>query len=134
MPEKDAVSLANLIVSMPCWYWTALVILSLFYAYRAIIEINVRIKNKLEPEMTITERIIVRDIQEILFKIFFTASGFISLFVANHIFYSLKSFNEIGVGTAILLIFLLIWGVSGVSGYLTYLIIKGIFPGFKGSQ
>jgi hypothetical protein len=39
-----------------------------------------------------------------------------------------KSINEIGVGTAIILIFLIIWGISGISGYLTYLIVSGKFP------
>jgi len=67
----------------------------------------------------------------ILFKVVFTVSGFMALFIANYIFSSLKSVNDIGAGTAILLIFLIIWGITGVSGYLTFLIVSGKFPTLK---
>jgi len=73
-------------------------------------------------------KVIYAYIQEILFKIIFTVSGFIALLIVNYIFSSVKSINEIGVGTAIILIFLIIWGISGISGYLTYLIVSGKFP------
>jgi membrane-bound ClpP family serine protease len=73
-------------------------------------------------------KVIYSYIQEILFKFIFTVSGFVALLVANYIFSSLKSISDIGVGTAIILVFLIIWGISGVSGYLTFLIVYGKFP------
>ncbi|MGD1151999.1 MAG: hypothetical protein ABR911_03885 [Syntrophales bacterium] len=82
-----------------------------------------------DTTMSRTEKVIIDYIQEILFKVVFTASGFIALLIANDIFLSLKSFDNVAVGTTILLIFLVIWGICGVSGYLTYLIISGKFLG-----
>jgi hypothetical protein len=77
------------------------------------------------------QKVIISYIQEFLFKVVFTVSGFMALFIANYIFSSLKSVNDIGAGTAILLIFLIIWGITGVSGYLTFLIVSGKFPRLK---
>ena len=67
-------------------------------------------------------------IQEILFKVIFTASSFIALLIVDYIFSSVKSINEIGAGTAIILVFLIFWGIVGISGYLTHLIVSGKLP------
>jgi hypothetical protein len=72
-------------------------------------------------------------IQEFLFKIIFTASSFLSLAIAYGIFSSIQSPADISAGTAVLLVFLFVWGVLGLSGYLTGLILAGKFPGIKGS-
>lgn len=50
------------------------------------------------------------------------------MLVANYMFSTLTSIDDIGAGTAILLVFLIIWGVTGISGYLTHLIVSGKFP------
>jgi hypothetical protein len=51
-----------------------------------------------------------------------------ALFVANYVFSSIKSLSDVGTGTAILLIFLIFWGITGIGGYLTYLVVAGKFP------
>jgi hypothetical protein len=122
-------SLADIIVKMPWWYLLALILFSLYYAIRGVME--QRIQTPSSPPLSKTERVIIRYVQEFIFKVVFTASGFIALFIANFIFSSLESVSEIEAGTAILLIFLFIWGITGVSGYLTFLVITGRFPGGK---
>jgi stalled ribosome rescue protein Dom34 len=111
---------------MPWWYFSIMILFSLFYAIRGLLaEMN---KYAKKEDLSQVFKVIYAYIQEILFKIIFTSSGFIALLIVNYIFSSVKSINEIGVGTAIILIFLIIWGISGISGYLTYLVIAGKFP------
>ena len=119
-------SITDIILKMPCWYFLIMILFSLFYAIRGLMaEMQ---KYAKEESLSPAFKAIYAYIQEILFKIIFTASGFIALLMVNYIFSSVKSINEIGVGTAIILIFLIIWGISGISGYLTYLVVSGKFP------
>jgi hypothetical protein len=121
-------SIVDIIMTMPWWYLLILIVFSLYYATRGIME---QMVSHAEGPYNTVQKVIIAYVQEFLFKVIFTASGFMALFIANYIFLSLKSFNEIGAGTAILLIFLFIWGISGVSGYLTFLIVSGRFPTLK---
>jgi len=118
-------SISDIVMKTPCWYHLILIIFSIYYAIRGVLYM----KKYGDTTMSRTEKVIIDYIQEILFKVVFTASGFIALLIANDIFLSLKSFDNVAVGTTILLIFLVIWGICGVSGYLTYLIISGKFLG-----
>jgi len=122
-------SIANIIMEMPWWYLTILIVFSLYYAIRGIME---QIFIHASVPYSKMQKVIIAYIQEFLFKVIFTASGFVALFIANYIFSSLKSINDIGAGTAILLIFLIFWGITGISGYLTFLIVSGKFPSLKG--
>lgn len=118
-------SIADIIMKMPCWYLLMLILFSLYYAIRGIMEQKII---HAAGTLSQVQKVIISYIQEFLFKVVFTVSGFIALFIANYIFSSLKSVHDIGAGTAILLIFLIIWGITGVSGYLTFLIVSGKFP------
>ena len=121
-------SITDILIKMPVWYIFILVVFSLYYAIRGVME---QVVYYPENRLGLTTKIIIRYIQEFLFKIIFTSSGFIALFIVNYIFLSLNSINDIGMGTAILLIFLIIWGITGISGYLTFLIVSGKFPTIK---
>jgi hypothetical protein len=126
-------SLADAILKMPCWYALILIVFSLYYAIRGVMEqshMNKILEWQKNPNRHATQcqRVIIDYIQEFIFKFVITSSAFLAIFLANHIFISLNSINDIGTGTAVLLIFLLIWGVTGISGYLTFLIITGKFP------
>ena len=123
-------SILELLYEIPWWYYAALIIFSLYYAVRGVVYESFIYK---ESPLSKTERVIVIYIQEFLFKIVFTASSFLSLAIAYKILASLKSLNDIGAGTSVLLVFLFVWGVLGLSGYLTGLILAGKFPGIKGS-
>ena len=121
-------SIAEILVEMPPWYLLMLILLSLYYSIRGIMEqkfINA------DSPLSRYQKLMIFYIQEFLFKFILTASGFIALFIANYIFSSLKSINDIGAGTAILLIFLIFWGITGISGYLPFLILSGKFPAIK---
>ena len=122
-------SIGELFWTMPWWYYVALILFSLYYAIRGVVEQN--IIHKKSP-YSMTQKVIVFYIQEFLFKTVFTVSSFMSLAIVYKIFSSLKSLNDISAGTSVLLIFLFVWGVLGLSGYLTGLILAGKFPGIKG--
>ena len=118
--------ITDIILKMPWWYFLIMILFSLYYAIRGLMSEMQRYAGVegLSPAF----KVIYAYIQEILFKIIFTASSFIALLMVNYIFSMVKSINEIGIGTAIILIFLIIWGISGISGYLTYLVVSGKFP------
>lgn len=119
-------SLANVVMKTPWWYFLIPVPFSLYYAVRGIME-----QQKLyavDFSWSRSQKIMILYIQEVLFKVISTVSGFMALFIANYIFSSIKSVNEIRTGTAVLLIFLFTWGVLGISGYLTWLIVLGKPP------
>jgi hypothetical protein len=127
-------SIIAFILKMPCWYVLILIVFSLFYAIREIMERIIRLsndgkKNNKKDIITTQERVIIYYVRDFLSQVIFTSSSFIALFIANDIFSSLKSFNDISSGTAILLIFLIIWGIAGASGYLGYIIVAGKFRG-----
>jgi len=121
----------GILSSMPWWYFLALLLFSLYYGVRGVLE---EIQRHGQSQSTTMQKILIVYVQEFLFKIIFTVSGFFALSVAYHIFASLKTLNDISAGTAVLLVFLFVWGVTGVSGYLTFLIVSGRFPGLKGSD
>ena len=121
-------SIVDIVLKIPTWYFILTIVFSLYYAFRGIME--QRFVNAESPWSQF-KKIFYYDIQEFLFKVIMTASGFISLFIANYIVSTLKSFDNIGVGTAILIIFLIVWGITGISGYLPFLIVSGRFPSIK---
>jgi hypothetical protein len=124
----ERIAMREMLLHMRWWYILAAIVFSLYYGIRGIIEESV---NKGNDKYTKSKKIFVAYIQEFLFKVIFTMSGFFALSLAYNIFVSLKSLNEISAGTVVLLVFLFIWGVTGVAGYLTFLIVSGKFPGQK---
>ena len=121
-------SITSILIEIPYWYFLMLILFSLYYSIRGIME--QKFINANSP-LNWLQKLMIFYVQEFLFKFILTASGFLSLFVANHIFSSLKSINDIGAGTAILLIFLIVWGLTGITGYLTFLLVSGKFPAIK---
>lgn len=124
-------SIVDIITRMPYWYLLILILFSLYYSIRGIMEKKKMLSDNKYRDWSFTEKLIIEYVQEFLFKAIFTASGFMALFVANYIFSATKSVTDLSTGTSIILIFLLIWGISGVSGYLPYLVIRGKLPGVK---
>lgn len=135
-------SIIDFIIKMPWWYDLIIILFSLVYAIREIMDRKIRLSkeaNKEAKEATKqgreeviicnTQKIIIYYVRDFLSIIIFTSSSFIALFIANDIFSSLKSFNDISASIAILLIFFIIWGITGASGYLQYVIVSGKFKG-----
>ena len=123
-------SLCNILMKIPGSYYFVIILFSSYYAYRDFLEQRGKLVN---TELSKLEKVVIYYIQGILFKVIVTVSSFMALFIANYIFSTLKSFAEISVGTAALLVFLFMWGVIGACGYLTLFIAKGKVPGVTSS-
>ena len=128
-------SISNIILNMPWWYYLIMFIFTAYYAYRGVRYFKVfgvplsQTEYYKGPTLSLKDKVIIEYIQEILFKVIITISSFISLYVAVYILSLQKApFNEISAGTAALLIFLIIWGIIGISGYLTAFIAAGKIP------
>ena len=116
-----------IIMNMRWWYYPIIIGFSLFYAIQKMIE-----KRNIYPKgIEHKWENCTKYFHQFLSQVIFTVSGFMALFIANYVFSKITSFNDISVGTTILLIFLIIWGITGVSGYLGYLIVSGKFMGLK---
>jgi hypothetical protein len=121
--------LSTIIKAIPFWYWAVSVIFATFYAARGVIEQRVLQREWLEKSAKWYEKYFIIYIQEILFKFTATMSGFISLFMFGYIFPSPDKLKDIDSGMSLLLIFLFVWGITGVTGYLTLFISRGKIPG-----
>lgn len=125
-------SIIDFIKNMTWQYVSILILFSLYYGIR---EVMVRNRFPEDDEKNgkanpfIWKRVTFYYFSDFLSQVIFTISSFIALFIANDVFSKLKSFNDISAGTALLLIFLIIWGITGASGYLQYLIVSGKFRG-----
>ena len=80
------------------------------------------------------QRIILLCIADMVFYVVCTASGFLALFLAVELSARLKDPAEIALGTSVLLVFLAVYGILGVTGQLPSLIQQGrlLPPGVKG--
>lgn len=99
----------------------------IYWLIATIISINYAIRGKNWYENNIGQLKIKSDIlHQYFFHFSSTLSGFVSLAVAYKIFnsFEVNSLNNISVGTSVLLIFLFIWGVVGLSGWLTNVIVN----------
>lgn len=119
-------NLREIITEMPPLYIFITFVLSLYYAIRGLMERQMQFAET--KNLSLPQKVIIHYIQEVLFKVIVTISSFIALFIANYIFSSLESINDIGMGTAVILIFLFIWGIIGACGYLTSFIASGKIP------
>jgi len=129
----------SIISKMPCWYVLIIIIFSLCYGIREIFDRTKRLsddeaKNREKVIIPMWRKVIIFYSRDVLSVVTCTISGFVALFIVNYIFSSLESFNDISVGTTILLMSLIFWGVTGASGYLQYIIVAGKFPGISGSS
>ena len=79
-------------------------------------------------EKSCVEKFIIGYIQEFIFKFIITMSAFISLFYLIYIFPTKAEINNIGIGYLLLLLFVFLWSIIGVSGYLTSYISQHKIP------
>jgi ABC-type iron transport system FetAB permease component len=84
-----------------------------------------------DSNWSMAQKIVILYVQEFIFKFIITLSAFIALFAGTCVLSSIQSISTISTGAGALLIFLFIWGVIGVTGYLTHLIVAGKVPGGK---
>jgi hypothetical protein len=71
------------------------------------------------------QRVVLLCIADAIFYVVCTASGFVSLFLAVELSTQLRNLSEIALGTSVLLIFLAVYGILGVTAQLPTLIQQG---------
>jgi hypothetical protein len=122
----------------PCWFWLITLFISGYHAYRGFeiqriwaIQQNQQLRAEITRRYSGTEIVILRCVEDMLFHLVCSLSGFISLLVAKTLYDSFAQSQTIDTGTSILLIFSFLIGIIGVSGQLPPLIQMGKIPGIK---
>jgi NADH:ubiquinone oxidoreductase subunit 5 (subunit L)/multisubunit Na+/H+ antiporter MnhA subunit len=122
---------------VPFWYLIVAVIITVYQSYRGFMFQWIFAKERESTDSpdqqkqitwTRTQKIILLSIADMLFYLITTLLAFVSLFVSYHVLADLASLSEVSPGLAALLIFLIVFGVLGVSAQLPYLIQQGKFP------
>jgi len=80
------------------------------------------------------QRVILLCIADMVFYVVCKASGFLALFLAVELSTRLRDPSQIALGTSVLLVFLVVYGILGVTAHLPRLIQQGklLLPGVKG--
>lgn len=149
--EGTKMDILKILADMPWQYIAAMVALSAYYAWRGVRYVSLyqipapntnfstptasgstaaATYNVQTTNLATVDRWGIWLIQEIVFKVVITISSFCSLYIAYRLS-KMVVLTDLKDGTAILLVFLFLWGVLGLSGYLTHLIQTGKFPGSK---
>ncbi|MBT3227163.1 MAG: hypothetical protein HN580_24155 [Deltaproteobacteria bacterium] len=122
------------LILIPCWYWTIAFIFGVFYSFRGIVEKMIMIANNqlyLSNQIETWQKVVIIYIQEVILKFLITISSFIAFYVACEIFPSPNQIDSVSPGKAVILIFLFVWGIIGICGYLSFFITRGKIPGIK---
>ena len=75
------------------------------------------------------EKVFVRYIQDFIFNFVCSAADFLAVSVTYQIYWKIEGITKIETGTAVLLAFLFLLGIAGISGQLPFLLLQGRFPG-----
>lgn len=118
---------------MPWWYYFLAISLSLYYAYRGFIGNKILFEQKNSAKETTHkvnkwEYISVYCIGDAIFHLMSSIAGFLSIAIAYHIFLSIDFKKGLETGNAILFVFLLLFGIVGITGQLPALIQQGKLP------
>lgn len=110
---------------VPCWYLIFSILVSGYQAYRGFMfQLILADKEK----WTMPQRVILLCFSDTIFYLFCTIAGFVSFFVVYRIFLKVSVLSQLQVGSALLLIFLILFGILGVTGQLPHLLQQGKFP------
>jgi hypothetical protein len=125
------------IKDIPIWYFILALIFSWYQAYRGFMFqwIFAKEKSKKDENQNIIQnnqltwtrfqKIFLLCFADMLLYFICEISGFTAIFVSFHILSHRGLFNDVGSGLAALLIFLVVFGVTGISGQLPHLIQQG---------
>ena len=118
----------------PVAWWVMAALISLFHAVRAVlnqrhwIDDENKRRGAANPPLrpwSFWERIVIHQAHDFLFHIVCCMSGFLAAYVFATISDGLTDLANIGVGTAILMSFLAVVAVAGVTGVLLPLLVYG---------
>jgi hypothetical protein len=115
----------NELSTIPCWYEALTVVIALFHVVRGAIG-----QRFLNPGMSRLQkpwqRIIVFYIHDALLHVVCTVSGFIALLLAFRI--AQTGLVQLPASASILMVFLALVGLAGVTGQLATLLLSGKLP------
>lgn len=117
-------------------YWIIAVVISGYHAYRGCVLQRVTVEDQRDEKQrqnlnwhwSSSNTFWVRYVYDTVFYFFCSMVGFISLWFAMYAIETVSNIEDISGGTSAVLIFLLLFGVLGISGILPYLIHQGKFP------
>jgi hypothetical protein len=125
----------NNLLSLPCLYLVLAIIISLYQGYRGYMfqwlyaiekgsEEEKKPENASKLKWTRNQKIFLLCIADMLLYIISTFLGFLALFLSYRILSEVPDLFDIGGGLTALLIFLIIFGLLGISGQLPNLMQK----------
>ena len=111
----------------PNWFWFFAIVFSLYFGIRSlIIQKHDLIGNKdNDNTWTKKERIFVNYIQSFIFNTLSSLFGWVSLYAISNISKNIDDATKIEAGTGIILIFLVLFSLVGITGTLPQAIVKG---------
>jgi hypothetical protein len=114
-------------LSHPLLYWAIALIVSLYHGYRGYLIHRHYIGqlNGLPTERTWMEKIIIYFVYGWICEFVCSLSGFGALYAVCDMFSSIGDLSGIGTGTAIILSFLSLFGLTGIVGMLPRLLYRG---------
>jgi len=120
----------NFPVNHPTWYILIAIVFSLYYGSRGpfIKNHNQKIKEEEKERWLGFGLIYVLCIQDFIFNLVCGFAGFISLYLLCIMVPSLGDISKIAAGTGILMVFLALVAISGISGQLPSMLARGRFP------
>lgn len=127
---------------MPWWFFLVALVVSAYQSYRGFLfqmiftkpmanKQNKRSKSEektSEHVWTHSETVILRCVADALLYLITTFSGFLAIYGANNILSRVGDIRNISGGTASVVIFMLLYGILGISGQLPHLLQQGKFP------
>lgn len=130
---------------IPCWYMVISMILSFYYSIRGgranylfnlnrIKEDDAKIKNdsasKREWPLNKWQSFWIYSLHDFIFHLICSLSGFFALYLLGTN-YQVMSSNAATTGDSILIVFLSLYSIIGITGMLPQLIQQGKLPGMK---
>jgi hypothetical protein len=122
--KEDAMTILS---DVPCLYIIFAILLSVYQAYRGFMFQWIWANKK--EAYTKPQRVILLCLADAISYFLLTVAGFVSLLIVYRIYSRISDFSELQVGSALLLIFLTLFGILGITGQLLSLLQQGKFPG-----
>ena len=128
------------LADMPWWFVVMASLVSAYQAFRGFrfqmiytepktTKRNSKRTGKTEGyQWTTSQTVILRSIADALLYLITTFSGFLAIYGAIKILSKVSDIHNISGGTASVIIFMLLYGILGISGQLPHLLQQGKFP------
>jgi hypothetical protein len=128
--------------TIPWCYIVVTVLVSLYHGYRGYVNQRTtaqghqNLTERTPPQSGIPDKwywspaevLVVRCLYDALFYAFCSVAGFAALWLAGYVLNTIPDLRDIPGGTSAFLVFLVVLGLLGVSGQLSYLIQLGKLP------